>query len=98
MFKKKKQIFSPSNPEHRSDQTIHCGGFCLEPAAAPVCLCLKRRPFDLFCSMNHFVSKHIVVIFKWPEEILVRVGVTSAYSLIARDVVGSLINNTMYSS
>jgi hypothetical protein len=42
--------------------------------------------FDLFCSMNHFVSKHIVVIFKWPEEILIRVGVTSEDTLIARDV------------
>ena len=64
----------------------------MEPAAAPVCLCLclKRRPFDLFCSMDHFVSKHIVVIFKWPEEILIRVGVTSAYTLIAGDVVASL--------
>jgi hypothetical protein len=90
------KIFLPSNPDHRSDQTIHCGGFCLEPAAVPLCLCLKGMAFDLFCSMNHFVSKHIVVIFKWPEEILIHVGVTSEYTLIARDVNAFLINNTMY--
>jgi len=40
--------------------------------------------------MDHFVSKHIVVIFKWPEEILIRVGVTSAQMLIAGDVFASL--------
>ena len=44
----------------------------------------------MFCSMNRFVSKQIVVLFKWPEEILIRVGVTSTHMLVARVVVVSL--------
>jgi hypothetical protein len=40
--------------------------------------------------MNRFVSKQIVVLFKWPEEILIRVGVTSTHMLVARVVVVSL--------